>query len=46
MLGKSVAGEVRFGEEAKAGDAAGARELVPLRGADRAEFHLVDDFIE
>src|SRR5580704_2126797 len=46
MLGKSVAGEVGFREEAEAGDAAGARELVPLRGADGTEFHLVDDFIE
>src|ERR1700683_3647451 len=46
MLGEGVAGEVRFGEQAQSGDAAGARELAPLRGAERAEFHLVNNFIE
>ena len=33
VLGKGVAGDVGFGEEAKTGDAAGSRELMPLRCA-------------
>ena len=35
-----------FGEQAQAGDAAGARKLMPLRFADGAQFHLSDDFVE
>jgi hypothetical protein len=36
---KCVASEVRFGKQTEAGDAAGSRELMPLRFADRAQFH-------
>jgi hypothetical protein len=46
VLGKSVAGDVRFGEEAKASDAAGARKLMPLRYADRAQLHAANHAME
>src|SRR6267143_5348239 len=46
MFGKGVAGEVRFREEAKPGDSAGARKLMPLRLTDGTELHLADDSLE
>ena len=46
VLRKSVAGDVGFGEEAKAGDAAGARKLMPLRFADGVQFHAANHAME
>ena len=39
VLGKRVTGEMGFSEQAKAGDAAGAGKLMPLRFADRPQLH-------
>lgn len=41
-----MAGEVGFGKEAEAGDAAGAGELVPEGVGDGVERHAVDDVLE
>ena len=41
-----MAGEVGFGEEAEAGDAAGAGELVPEGFGDGVEGHAVDQVLE
>jgi hypothetical protein len=43
---KSVAGDVGFGEEAKAGDAAGSGKLVPLRCSDGAQLHAANHAME
>ena len=46
MFRECVAGKVRFGEQAQAGDTAAARKLVPLRGADWAEAQIENQRIE
>ena len=46
VFGKGVARDMRFGEQAKAGDAARARELMPLRFADGAQLHATNHAVE
>jgi hypothetical protein len=46
VLGKGVAGDVRLREQAKAGDAAGAGKLMPLRFADRAKLQAANHAVE
>jgi hypothetical protein len=46
VLGKCVAGDVGFGEEAKTGNAAGPGELMPLRCANGPELHAANHAME
>jgi hypothetical protein len=46
VLGKGVARDVGFGEEAKTGDATCPWELMPLRCADGAELHAANHAME
>ena len=46
VLGKSMAGDVRFREQAKAGDSAGPGKLMPLRSADRTQLHAANHAME
>lgn len=46
VLGKCVARDVGFGEEAKTGNTAGAGKLMPLRCADGAELHAANHSME
>ena len=42
VLGKGMAGDVRFREQAKTGDAAGPGKLMPLRSADGTQFQAAN----
>lgn len=46
VLGKGMAGNVRFGEKAEAGDAAGPGELMPLRSANGPQLHAANHAME
>ena len=46
VLGKGMAGDVRFREQAKAGDTAGPGKLMPLRCADRTQLQASDHAME
>lgn len=46
VLGKGMAGDVRFREQAEAGDAAGSWKLMPLRFADGAQLHPANHAVE
>jgi len=46
VFGKSVASDVRFGEEAEAGDAACAGKLMPLRLADGPQLHAANHAVK
>jgi len=46
VLGKSVAGDVRFGEQAEAGDAAGTGKLMPLGSANGTQLHAANHAME
>ena len=46
MLGKGMAGDVRFREQAKAGDAAGPGKLMPLRCADGTQLQAANHAME
>jgi hypothetical protein len=46
VFGKSVASDVRFGEQTKAGDAAGSRKLMPLRLAHGSQLHATDHSVK
>ena len=42
-LGKGVAGEMRFGEQAEAGNSPSLRKLMPLGFADRPQLQIAND---
>lgn len=42
VLGKRVAGEMRFSEQTEAGNSAGSGKLMPLGRGDRPEIHLLN----
>ena len=46
VLGKGVAREMGFREEAKAGDSSGPGKLMPLGFAHGAELHLPNDVVK
>jgi len=46
VLGKGVAGDVRFRKQAKARDATRAGKLMPLRFADRTQLHTANHAVE
>jgi hypothetical protein len=46
VFGKGMAGDVGFGEQAKAGDSAGPWKLMPLRFADGAQLQAANHSME
>lgn len=46
VFGKSVAGDVRFSEQAKTSDTTSARKLMPLRCTNGAQLHAANHAME